>query len=117
VKKGGANVPLRFDSIDYINCDGVKTHPSIISDGTDIGFNFCVREYTYFTDEYLIGDRKEVQVKKLPHWYGEGWYEKAVNDKVFTNSDNGSLGHRNKVTLRIGTDYVLTDELLDNADE
>lgn len=117
VKKGGVNVPIRFDSLDWINCEGIKTHPIIISDGTDIGFNFPVGHYTYITDDYILMDRKEVVVKKMPEWFGKGWYEKALNEKVFTNFDNGSLGMRNKVNLRIGLDYVLTDEILDDSDE
>lgn len=117
VKKGGVNIPLRFDSLDWINCDGIKTHPIIISDGTDIGYNFPVGHYTYFTDTYLIMDRREVVVKKLPHWFGEGWYEKFLNEKVFTNFDGSSLGMRNRVDLRIGEDYVTADEVLDDSDE
>ena len=117
VKKGGVNVPIRFDSLDWINCEGIKTHPIIISDGTDIGFNFPVGHYSYITDDYIIMDRKEVVVKKMPEWFGKGWYEKSLNERVFTNFDNGSLGMRNKVNLRIGLDYVLTDEILDDSDE
>lgn len=117
VKKGGVNIPLRFDKIDWIDCDGIKTHSVVISDGNDMGYNFPVGRYTYFTDTYLIMDRKEVVVKQLPEWFGKGWYEKALNEKVFTNADNGSLGNRNKVELRIGLDYVDTDEGLDSADE
>ncbi len=117
VKKGGVNIPLRFDSLDWINCEGVKTHPIIISDGTDLGFNFPVGHYTYFTDTYLVMDRKEVVVKRLPKWYGEGWFEKALDKKVFTNFDDGSLGMRNRVDLRIGLDYVAADEVLDDSDE
>lgn len=117
VKKGGVNIPLRFDSLDWINCDGIKTHSIIISDGNDLGFNFPVGHYTYFTDTYLLGDRKEVVVEKLPHWFGEGWYEKALNEKVFTNFDGSSLGERNRVDLRIGEDYVTADDILDSADE
>ena len=117
VKKGGVNVPLRFDSLDWINCDGIKTHPVIISDGSDIGFNYPIGHYTYFTDTYLIVDRNEVVVKKLPEWYGAGWYEKALREKNFVNFDGSSLGERNRVDLRIGKDYVKADEMLDSADE
>ena len=117
VQKGGVNIPLRFDKLDWINCDGIKTHSVIISDGDDIGYHFPVGHYTYFTDDYLIMDRNEVVVKKLPKWYGEGWYEKALNEKVFTNFDGASLGERNRVDLRIGLDYILADETLDSADE
>ena len=117
VQKGGVNIPLRFDKLDWINCDGIKTHSVIISDGDDIGYHFPVGHYTYFTDDYLIMDRNEVVVKKLPKWYGEGWYEKALNEKVFTNFDGASLGERNRVDLRVGLDYILADETLDSADE
>lgn len=117
VKKGGVNIPLRFDSLDWINCDGIKTHPVIISDGSDIGFNYPIGHYTYFTDTYLIVDRNEVVVKKLPEWYGAGWYEKALREKNFINFDGSSLGERNRVDLRIGKDYVKADEMLDSADE
>lgn len=117
VKKGGVNIPLRFDSLDWINCEGIKTHPIIVSDGTDLGFNFPVGHYTYFTDTYLIMDHKEVVVKKLPEWFGTGWFEKALNKKMFTNFDDGSLGERNRVDLRIGLDYVSADNVLDDSDE
>lgn len=117
VQKGGVNVPLRFDSLDWINCDGIKTHSVIISDGNDIGFNYPVGHYTYFTDTYLIMDRNEVVVKKLPEWYGAGWYEKALREKNFINFDDRSLGERNVVHLRIGKDYIKADEMLDSADE
>jgi hypothetical protein len=117
VKKGGVNVPLRFDKLDFINCDGMKTHQVIISEGNDLGFNFPVGHYTFFTDTYLIGDRKEVVVKKLPEWFGTGWYEKALNEKVFTNFDDSSLGERNRVDLRIGLDYIYSDDILEPADE
>lgn len=117
VKKGGVNVPLRFDKLDFINCDGMKTHQVIVSEGNDLGFNFPVGHYTFFTDTYLIGDRKEVVVKKLPEWFGTGWYEKALNEKVFTNFDDSSLGERNRVDLRIGLDYISSDDILEPADE
>lgn len=117
VKKGGVNIPLRFDSLDWINCDGVKTHPIIVSDGNDLGYHFPVGHYTYFTDTYLLMDRKEVVVRQLPEWFGKGWYEKALNQKVFTNFDESSLGVRNKVKLRIGLDYIISDEVLDDSDE
>jgi hypothetical protein len=117
VKKGGVNVPLRFDKLDFINCDGMKTHQVIISEGNDLGFNFPVGHYTFFTDTYLIGDRKEVVAKKLPEWFGTGWYEKALNEKVFTNFDDSSLGERNRVDLRIGLDYISSDDILEPADE
>ena len=117
VKKGGVNIPLRFDSLDWIDCDGVKAHSAIVSDGNDIGYHFPVGHYTYFTDNYLIMDRKEIVVKKLPHWFGEGWYEQALNERTFTNFDNGSLGVRNRVDLRVGLDYATADETLDSADE
>lgn len=117
VLKGGKAVPIRFDSLDWINCEGIKTHPIIISDGNDLGFNFPVGHYTYFTDTYLIMDRKEVVVEKLPHWFGEGWFEKAVDKDVFTNFDGSSLGERNRVDLRIGYEYIAADEVLDDSDE
>lgn len=117
VKKGGVNIPLRFDSLDWINCDGIKTHPIIVSDGNDLGFNFPIGHYTFFSDTYLLGDRKEVVVEKLPEWYGTGWYEKALNEKVFTNFDGASLGERNRVGLMIGLDFVAGDEVLDDADD
>ena len=118
VEKGGVNIPLRFDNLDWINCEGIKTHPVIVSDGNDLGYHFPIGHYTYFTDTYLIMDRQEVVVKKMPKWFGEGWYEKYINDRIFTNFDGGrSLGERNRVDLRVGQDFVLADEMLDSADE
>lgn len=117
VKKGGVNIPIRFDTLDWINCEGIKTHSTILSDGNDIGFNFPVGHYTYFTDTYLVMDRKEVVVRKMPEWFGKGWYEKALNEKILTNFDGSSLGVRNKVDLMVGLDYIIADEFLDSADE
>lgn len=117
VEIGGVRVPIRFDKIDWIDCNGVKSHPVIISNGADNGYHYPIREYTYFTDTYLTGDRKEVIVEKLPHWFGEGWYEKALDERVFVNFDNGSLGSRKKTTLRIGLDYIQSDNVLDGSDE
>ena len=116
-EKGGVNIPLRFDSLDWINCEGIKTHPVIVSDGNDLGYHFPIGHYTYFTDTYLIMDRNEVVVKQLPKWYGEGWYEKVLNERNFTNFDGHSLGVRNRVDLTIGLDYTIADEMLDSADE
>lgn len=117
VSKGMTNLPLRFDKVDWIGCDGIKSHPTIVSFGGDLGYNFPIRNVTYFTDTYILMDRKEVVVKKMPEWFGKGWYEKALNEKDFTNFDNGSLGFRNKVNLRVGLDYIKADDVLDNADE
>ena len=117
VQKGGVNIPLRFDSLDWINCEGIKTHPVIVSDGDDIGYHFPIGHYTYFTDTYLIMDRNEVVVKQLPKWFGDGWYEQYLNEKTFTNFDGCSLGERNRVDLTIGLDYILADDILDSADE
>ena len=117
VLKGGKAVPIRFDKLDWINCDGLHTHPVIVSDGTDLGFNFPIGHYTYFTDNYLVMDRKEVIIKKLPEWFGKGWYEKALNEKSITNFDGHSLGERTRVNLMIGQDYIKSDEVLDDSDE
>ena len=45
------------------------------------------------------------------------WYEKALNEKVFTNFDGTSLGLRNRVDLMIGLDYISADNVLDDADD
>ena len=117
VKKGMNAIPIRFDKLDWVNCDGIKSHPIIISYGTDYGYNYQVRHYTYFTDKYLMMDRNEVVVKQLPHWYGEGWYEQHIGKKTFTNFDDSSLGVRNRIDLRIGTDFVSAEEILEDSDE
>ena len=38
-------------------------------------------------------------------------------EKDFVNFDNGSLGFRDRVDLRIGLDYITADEVLDDSDE
>lgn len=116
VKQRGEWVPISYDVLDYIGCDKVEYHCAILTDGDDIGFEFDVKEMTYYTDTYLTYDSQGVRVEKLQHWFGEGEYEKHYTERDFLNSDNGSLGVTNAQTLRIGTNYALASKTL-QADE
>lgn len=116
VMKLGEWVPLSYDVLDYIDCDKVASHRAIVTDADDIGYTFNVAEQKYYTDKYVYSDRQTTELRELPHWFGEGFYEAFVKDNPFINADNGSLGERMSITRRIGTAYALANETLE-ADE
>ena len=109
----GKWVPISFDSLDYIYCECVESHPAVISDGDDIGFDFPVQQCTFYTDQYVYHDEHTVELRALPHWFGEGYYQKAIDKDALVNSDTNSLGTRNKYTLNIGLDYAEADDTLE----
>lgn len=116
VVKGGELVPISYDVLDYIECDKVHSHRAIVAHGEDIGYNYDVKECCFYTDQYIYHDNQRTELRTLPHWFGEGFYEVANNEFDFINADNGSLGERNKYTLRIGTRYAKADKTLKAVD-
>ncbi len=112
----GEWVPLSYDVLDYINCDGVKSHKAVVTDGDDIGYTFEVEEQHYYIDKYIYADREKLELRELPHWFGEGFYDAYVKDNPFINADNGSLGSRTGITRRVGIAYALAAETLEADD-
>lgn len=116
VMQRGEWVPIQYDVLDYIACEGVACHPAIVTDGDDIGYDFDVAEQTFFTDKYIYHDETGVELRQLPHWFGEGMYEAYYHNSSFINSDESALGERIKKTRRVGLSYALAEKTLE-ADE
>ena len=116
----GGWAPIEFDFVDYIkciDCQGgdkyeVKTHPVIIEFDDKIGYNFPIGECCITTDNYLKFDRNGTELLALPEYYGDGFYERALDGEEIVNFDDSALGIRNNYRLKIGQDYYLADEIL-----
>lgn len=116
VLQGGEWVPLSYDALDYISCDGIGSHRETVSDTADIGYDFSVRETKYYTDKYIYHDDQHIELRTMDSWFGAGQYEAYVNDHKLINTDDGSLGLRTVSSARIGTAYALADETLEPDD-
>lgn len=114
--RGGVNVPIEFDAIDYIDCGKVVSHPVIVDNGRNIGYIFSDGAHEYITDEYPLTDRSEDVLKELPEWFGDGFYQDHEDYQAITNFDDSSLGTRNVNRLRVGQHYYLADEILPAED-
>lgn len=112
VLKRGEWCPISFDVIDYIDCEEVKSHKAIVSDGDNVGYHFPVGECVLYTNEYVYHDENGVELRTLPEWFGAGFYNKALDRKAFINFDDCSLGVRNRFRLRIGLNYALAEKNL-----
>lgn len=115
VYKRGGWAPIVFDQLDGIDCEGVHTHPVIVSLSNDIGYVFPEAHCSYTSEHFVYFDKEGVEQKLLPECFGEGgeFYEAFIKANSFVNFDNDtSLGVVNKKTLRTGLDYVLCDETL-----
>ena len=109
----GGWTPIEFDCLDYIDCDKVVSHPVIIEFDDELGYYFPIDECEFETDEVVMFEQRGVVLKELPECMGEGFYQEYEEGEQIINFDNGtSLSTRNKYHLRIGTDYLLSDEFL-----
>lgn len=102
----GQFFPIVFDVLDYIDCDRVKSHQTMVSDSDELAYDREVKECNYYTDEYVYIDEHGSELRTLPHWAGEGFYQAAVDRNAFVNFDTESFGTRNKETVQIGKHYV-----------
>lgn len=110
---GGAYLPIEFDYIDYIDCNKVVSHPIIVDCGDGIGYDFPIGECEYTTDEYIMSERREVELRELPECLGSGFYEAFEDSDIITNADNGAVSIRNNIKLNIGQNYYLADDFLE----
>lgn len=118
MKKGGW-APIVFDQLDGITCKTIKHHPIIISFGNDVGYHFKDAECSYASDKFVYFDKEGVEQKLLPECMGgKGeFYELYVKSNSFLNfDDDTSLGSHNVKRLRVGTDMILSDEILQGVD-
>lgn len=114
MKKGGWS-PILFDQLDGIHCQTVKHHPVIISFSNDVGYHFKDGECSYASDKFVYFDEQGVEQRLLPACMGGkgDFYELFVKSNTFINfDDNTSLGSHNVKRLRVGLDYVVSDEIL-----
>ena len=109
----GEYLPISFDVLETVGCEGVKSHRAILSlNSDDIGYTYPVAECRLIKDEIVYFDERGEITKKLPAWYGAGEYQAFNDDLVFANADNGALGVRNNITLRMGLDYYQAKQTL-----
>ena len=110
----GQFFPIVFDHLDYIDCDRVKSHPIIVSTVDELDYEYPVRECTYYTDEYVYVDKQGMELRKLPHWFGEdAFYKTYDNSSSYINFDSEAFGTRNKQTVQSALHYV---ESVDNLE-
>lgn len=112
----GEKTPLVSDYIDGIKCGKVYSHKVAITDKPGLGYAFPVGTCRYLSELYLTGDQDEVVKKKLPEWFGPGFYDEHVKRKVFLNDSYNALGVVNEHIHRVGKDYVVAKDLLKAAD-
>lgn len=113
VRRGDEWVPISFDILDGTLCEHMKSHKGVLTDKPYIGYSFPVGECRYVSQLYLTGHQEGTELKKLPDWYGTGFYPSYYNREVLVNGANGALGERNDTTLRVGLDYCLAKKTLD----
>lgn len=114
-KKGGW-APIVFDQLDYINCEGIHSHPVIIDmTGESLGYIFPEAKCTYSSNKFIYFDKEGVEQRILPACFGKGgeFYDAWVRSNAFVNFDgDSSVGVHEKTTLRVGMSYCLADETL-----
>lgn len=106
----GQFFPIVFDKLDWIDCDKVKSHKIVVSTSDELDYEYPVGECTYYTDEYVYIDEHGRELRTLPHWFGEGFFEAYVDRNTFVNFDREAFGTRNKQTLDVGKHYVVAAE-------
>lgn len=115
-KQGGA-VPIAYDVIDSITCDGIKSHKAIMTDDPSYnGYIYPIAHCRKNKIEYLLSDERGVIEKELPKCQGSGTYQEYVDREKITNADNEALGVANKIKYRIGLDYYTAQRNLDPVD-
>lgn len=109
----GGWTPIRFDYLDYIDCDKPVSHPVIIEFDDKLGYYFPIDECEFETDEYILPETASVVIRELPECMGEGFFQAYDKSQEIINFDDGSaLGTHNRYKLKIGTHYWLADDIL-----
>lgn len=118
VIKGGRQIPISFDTLDYIDCGKPVSHKSIVSNGNDIGYHFDSKHCKFVDDNYIYVDENGATVtKQLPKWFGEGTYEEVRNNPAYITADTNSFGTRNIQDFTVGLAYTLADETIQAEEE
>lgn len=114
VKSQGGFLPISYDVLDTIGCDGATYHRAILSlDEHDLGYIFPIADCSEEHITKLLSDKYGVTLEELPSWYGSGLYQKFIDELAITEGDNGPLGERNKINYRIGLSYVTAKDKIE----
>lgn len=106
VFKQGGWIPISYDVLESITCDGVASHKAIMTDDKDWnGYHYPIATCHKVRGRYLVTDNQGIELKDLPEWQGKGQYQAWVDDRRVTNADNEAVGTISKVKYRIGLDY------------
>lgn len=109
----GGWLPVSYDVIESVGCEGIKSHKAILSlDEKDLGYIYPVATCTKYTNKYIFSDNQKTELRELPEWFGAGLYEAFVDEHVFTNADSGALGEANKIHYKVGLDYYRAKTIL-----
>lgn len=113
IEKGEA-VPIVSDWLDEIDCNGhIKSHKVMINLKPWSGHYFPVNECSYKNTEYIVSDYQQTDFERDE----DGELQEIVTDKkVAVSSDGPMFGLTQTKTLRVGTDYVWGDEMLEAVD-
>lgn len=113
VFKQGGWIPISYDVLDSLTCDGIKSHRAIVTDDKDWnGYHYPIAVCRKVKGKYLLSDKQGVELKDLPEWQGKGKYEDFVDEQRITNADNEAVGTANRTRFRIGLDYYTAKKTL-----
>lgn len=113
VFKQGGWIPISYDVLESVTCDGVTSHKAIVTDDENWnGYHYPIATCRKVNGKYLVSDKEGIELKDLPCWQGKGKYEVYVNDHRITNADNEAVGTANAVRFRIGLDYYVAKKTL-----
>lgn len=113
IKRQGGYLPISYDVLETIGCDGATSHRAILSlDPNDIGYTFPVATCVKAQQKLLLSDKQGLELEELPCWYGSGLYEKFVDEQIIVKGDNRPLGEFNTVKYKVALDYYLAEKTL-----
>lgn len=116
VKSQGGFLPISYDVLDTIGCDGTKWHRAILSlDEHDLGYTFPIADCPETVITKLLSDKYGVTLEELPSWYGSGLYQKFIDGLAIAEGDNGTLGEKNKINYKIGLECYLAKKTIEGV--
>lgn len=113
VFRQGGWIPISYDVLESLTCDGATSHKAIMTDDKDWnGYHYPIATCHQLRGAYLTTDKKGVEMRDLPRWQGEGQYGQYVDEQRITNADNEAVGVINNVKYRIGLDIYTCKKTL-----
>ena len=109
---GGEWHPVKFKRILDMSCDGLVTEDVCLATQSDLGYEFPVKDCVYDETTYGLFTRIGVETAVLDPKFGEGFYQRYVDEKDFVNFANGALGTVAHHHLRHGLAYATAKETL-----